>query len=359
MAPGIIYPTSQLRHFRSANRSSARVISFLPMGTARDGTLGTLVPSASGPDSAFVTLQTLGFSNVPVVVFGRVCRDSECSRDSRCMHRRTMAHRARRAHDRLSRSAEVAIGSHLRYRSDDVRCPKRTVRHPVSSVRGDILVDSPTAVVSIYSLAPEHVFGAVQMLVMLHHHEQRHAGPLGATLRRFTQFLGGDVFLGLFVSGAALGMVHRFVYSVLAMILGLGLCALCFRYASAEVRMFIIYCFTVFAATMRSPIAGPTTVPLWLLILLQPDNRYLFYPALPLLLAVIWCAVSGPQRGIRAVGIALTAALFIRAGQGFRYRPLPDMDFPQQAKALKSAPAGARMIIPINPPGWSMVLIKK
>jgi hypothetical protein len=70
--------------------------------------------------------------------------------------------------------------------------------------------------------------------------------------------------------------------------------------------------------------------------------------------------MTGPQRPVivRAIGGLLTVAAFIVGTMNWVYPPFHDFEFPRYAKILAEAPSGQEVIIPINPPGWTMTLRK-
>jgi len=55
--------------------------------------------------------------------------------------------------------------------------------------------------------------------------------------------------------------------------------------------------------------------------------------------------------------VALLLLLPIGIYQDWRYPPFQDLHFPVYAAQFEQAPAGTKIIIPINP-GWSMELTK-
>lgn len=204
---------------------------------------------------------------------------------------------------------------------------------------------------SLVVLAVAASGSVIQLIVMHHNQAQRFSGYLGASPALFVRILGGDVFLGaLFGSvpwGSRLPAHTCFVVTVL----GLCVCAYCFRSTSLEIRLFFLYCLTLFVAGLHSPAVAPTNTPLWFVLLPQHSSRYFFYPTLPLLFSLVWCAGYARARLFRIAGVALTILLCASVWKDWRYPPLPDMHFPREVAAFESAPAGTNMAIPINPIG--------
>lgn len=201
----------------------------------------------------------------------------------------------------------------------------------------------------------------LQLSLLRHYQVARHARYLGASFGMFARLLGGDVFLG-----ALIGTSHRLydsplVVPIVLMIVGLAICAYCFRFASVEVRLFFVYCASIFAASLRSPLVPATPESLWYAIAIQPSMRYWFFPSLPFLFAVLWCAFFARNRAARVTGVLLALIMCRGIIKDWEMGPLVDMHFAQYAAAFEAAKPGTHVIIPLNPPTgeWKMDLIKK
>jgi len=86
----------------------------------------------------------------------------------------------------------------------------------------------------------------------------------GANLVRFTGILGGQIFLSaeLGVRSVArlyfFGDRHTLLYlECVAMILGFAVCLYCFRYASIELRLFLLFAAGILIMALIRPITGP------------------------------------------------------------------------------------------------------
>lgn len=200
---------------------------------------------------------------------------------------------------------------------------------------------------------------AVQFSLMLHFKEARHHLYLGASVAKFIRMLGGDIFIGMLRGSVAYGFYKPLIVSLIAAIVGLVLIVYCARLASLELRLFFVYCFVVLGTSLRSPLTPIVDVPLWTLVLSTPSLRYWFFPGLAFLFAILWCAMYARSHIVRWTAFALIAVLCTGIVQDWRLRPLMNLNFPTYAAAFDSAQPGTRVVIPLNPKGWQMELIKK
>lgn len=207
---------------------------------------------------------------------------------------------------------------------------------------------------------------AVQFSLMMHFKEARHHLYLGASVAKFIRMLGGDVFIAMLRGSVAYGFYKPFLICLVAAIVGLGLIAYCFRSTTLELRLFLIYCFVVLAAGLRSPLTPVVNVPLWTLVLSSASLRYWFLPGLAFLFAILWCASFARSRIVRITSFVLIAVLCTGIVQDWRLKPLANLNFPAYAAIFQTATPGTHVIIPLNPapvnPGdqlWQMELTKK
>ncbi len=192
----------------------------------------------------------------------------------------------------------------------------------------------------------------------------------GANLIRLAGILGGQIFLSaeLGVRSVArlyfFGDRHTLLYlECVAMILGFAVCLYCFRHASIELRLFLLFAAGILMMALSRPIAGPDlSFPQWEYLQLPGrSSRYYFFPILAFYAALIWIASAGGSR-LRSVPRYLALALLLLVPVGayrdWRYPAFTDFHFQTYAAAFERAPSGSRIIIPLNPQGWEMRLVK-
>lgn len=199
----------------------------------------------------------------------------------------------------------------------------------------------------------------VQLIVLLNHYSDRNRGHLGATLALFIRLLGGNAFIGTLLGSRSWGLICPLAVSAFVLILGSALCIYCARCSGAAVQMFFIYCFLIFFAGIRSPGIEPVAGGLWPALLQIPSQRYVFFPGLAFLFAVLWSAGFARNRAARWTGIALSAVLCVGIWSDWRIPPMPRFNMLRASNILKQAKPGERVVLPINPQPWFMVLIKK
>lgn len=201
---------------------------------------------------------------------------------------------------------------------------------------------------------------AIQISYLVHNPHVRSCGKLGATPALFVKLLGGNSFLGLLLGSRTYGLLLPLASSLLILLAAIGLCAYCARFAGIEVTLFFVYCFTIFAAGLRSPLICSPIYTQWQALLTQPGQRYSFFPSLAFLFAFLWCAGFARSAPVRAAGCIL-ALVFVCFGvrRDFKIRPaMENWNFPAYAAAFEAAPPGTHMVIPI-PPALTMELTKK
>jgi hypothetical protein len=199
----------------------------------------------------------------------------------------------------------------------------------------------------------------MQLLTVLHHYRERHEGPLGASVVLFVRMLGGNGFIGALLGSRRFGLKLPFAFSAGMLILGIVLCIYCAKSLGPEVRLFFVYCFMIYAAGMRKPLIGYTDAPTWPILLQIPSQRYLYFPSLALLFAILWCAGFARQRALRMTAIALTLVLCVGICVDWRIPPVQLVDSSRQTAAFEAAKPGERVVIPIYPPGWDMKMVKR
>jgi hypothetical protein len=87
-------------------------------------------------------------------------------------------------------------------------------------------------------------------------------------------------------------------------------------------------------------------------------TRYWYIPRLAVLALLVWTTGARRPAWIR---FAAATAILLVIGSAFahwRYPAWPDQNFPKYAHAFERVPAGTQFSIPVNPPGWKIILIK-
>jgi hypothetical protein len=209
---------------------------------------------------------------------------------------------------------------------------------------------------------------AVLQIVFLLLSGSRREADNGATLSRFTNIIGGQVFLS-----SVLGVrttIHLYfendvsyfyLVSLVALILGMAFILYALRHAPVELKLFYFFAAMVLALAMKHPLASfEARFKQWELMQIPGcGNRYYFFPMLAFLATPIWMLTNPVSKSRLARCAALVILLLLPIGicRDFRYKAFKDSNFQVQAAEFERAAPGTQIIIPIDP-GWDMRLIK-
>ena len=195
----------------------------------------------------------------------------------------------------------------------------------------------------------------VELLLAVFSHT-RQTAELGASLLRLATILGVQIF---FPSLLGIGTLRALgpaefqtirVLGISMLVIGLGPLLYALWCAPFELKMFMLFGFSVLALGLARPLAGPPDYPQWLYLCVPGrGNRYFFFPMLGYLTALFWIASGAPIKALRYVAIALLCLLPIGIYQDWAYPPFDDDHFQQYAQQFKQAATGTRLSIPINP----------
>lgn len=206
----------------------------------------------------------------------------------------------------------------------------------------------------------------LQTLVLALSHSRRPA-PNGATLTRFVEIVGGQVFLSS-ILGLRTSIQWFFAHvewllvaQGIALVIGLAIVGYALWRGPLPLKLFIFYSYLSLALAMIHPVASfGAEHPQWQL-LLTPGvaNRYYFFPMLAFFAALIWIAANAlPYAKLaRYAAIGVLALLPIGIVRDWRYKPFVDYNFKAFAADFDRAAPGTTFSIPINP-DWQLVLIK-
>ncbi len=197
-------------------------------------------------------------------------------------------------------------------------------------------------------------------LLVLDSGSRSHAA-LGADPALFVRILAGHIYFGSLIGAnglAANASREAFGLFACAAACGTTFVAVCFARGTAEMRLFLALTVLLLAASLVSPVAYPPPgVTRWELLARVPGIRYWFFPTL----ACAWSVVSGIRsRGeiLRPVSSILLCLMLIGIVRDWRSPALRDLNYAEFAKRFASAPPGTVMIIPEDPAGWDMRLVK-
>jgi hypothetical protein len=218
--------------------------------------------------------------------------------------------------------------------------------------------------ISLAALLPGAV---IQALTVLFSHA-RPAAPNGANWHRLIRILGGQIFMSpLLGNMTLLHMTWRhfpnyvFARESIAFVIGLAVLFYALRYAPTEVKLFILFGFTVLSLSLAHPIPGLAHETQWeLLAFPGHGNRYYFLPSISFLVALAWIASCASKIPRRIAGVLL---LMLPLGivRDWCYPDFADLHFKEYALRFEALAPGAKIEIPLNPVNaahWTMELTK-
>jgi hypothetical protein len=185
--------------------------------------------------------------------------------------------------------------------------------------------------------------------------------PLGANLEMFTRIFGGNVILGALLGRTRLAIMPGYgalLFLAFATAAGLAIMIVVFFKAEMELKLFMVFASMLLFVSLVRPTAYPTPgTTVWEMFAQASDIRYWVMPSLAFAWCVLWCARSGTVF-LRIVSVVLLFVMSFSAAINWKHPALPDLQFVEFARAFEASPPGTVMIIPENPTGWQMRLVK-
>jgi hypothetical protein len=185
---------------------------------------------------------------------------------------------------------------------------------------------------------------------------------LGASPSWFIRILGGQVYLGTLLGGNQISLRPGQSFLIFLACVAIGgtvIIAICLAKSNVEMKLFLLFSAAILAVSLLSPKAQPPGgMSVWNLLAAAPQSHYWFFPTLAFAWSLVWCLNSRIQL-LQIAAAALLLLMFVGFFRDWRYHAFDDLQFANHAKRLAAAPQGAVILIPINPPGWRMELIKR
>src|SRR6185437_10512827 len=170
-------------------------------------------------------------------------------------------------------------------------------------------------------------------------------------------FLFGTLNGGNILTAPSVQPVETMALATFVLIAGISLAIYALLNAPLELKLFVCFAALVLAAALRR-LHCDSGWDWQSLMSVSYATRYWYIPRLAVLAVLVWMVGGARPMWLRAAGIV---AIFLLAGSafsGWRYPAWPDQDFPKYAHAFEHVPAGTQFSIPVNPPGWKIILVK-
>jgi hypothetical protein len=183
---------------------------------------------------------------------------------------------------------------------------------------------------------------------------------LGASPALLIKILSRQVFLGAIEGGkhpVAQFTDQSLLLSSAIVVTGVAVLMWAFCVGPLELRCFLVFGFTIFAAGLASPLTSPGPSQ-WEVLFHADGARYWLFPML-VFMAVLVRLLSAHARPLRWAAAVTLLACFPGIVRDWRMPAYEDLNFSAHARAFSQAPPGATVTIPINPPGWKMRLVKR
>jgi hypothetical protein len=124
-------------------------------------------------------------------------------------------------------------------------------------------------------------------------------------------------------------------------------------------RRFTFFSGALFAASLAHPIVYQVKgAYAWEILTKTPGAHYWFLPSLAFGWSILYCFRSRNQLAQIAAG-CLAFFMVIGVVRDYRVPAFTDLRFPEYAAYLHETPKGAIIVIPQNPNGWQMKLVKR
>lgn len=85
--------------------------------------------------------------------------------------------------------------------------------------------------------------------------------------------------------------------------------------------------------------------------------RYWFFPTLACVWTILWAARSRIE-ALQAASVILLCVMCLGIVRDWKQPALKDLRFAESARSFEAAPPGTMMVMPENPQGWNMRLVK-
>jgi hypothetical protein len=186
--------------------------------------------------------------------------------------------------------------------------------------------------------------------------------PLGASVEWFLRILAGQIYLGSMVGKNDLASLGRMPFLLVIAIAGSSLMVYCCYKARIEWKLILLFAALLFAASLRSPMSPrpPAGVGVWRLIAGFQGFRYWFFPTLAFSWTCVWFAFEESQNHRRRLaGTLLLCLMLVGVLRDWKDPAFEDMHFASYVGKLQGSSKGTVVVIPENPAGWDVQLVRR
>lgn len=192
----------------------------------------------------------------------------------------------------------------------------------------------------------------------------RSASTLDASFSLLSQIVSSKIIFGAILNNSITNhfiLNNSLICILLFLILSISL-FISFIHGKKEIRGIILFVTLMLCASLSKPMISMTE-PQWPLFLLIPNagERYFIISNILFFSYILYLLPNKPIPKLKNRFILCIPLILIGITiPFFRISPLPNQHYEQQIiEKYYPAPVGSQVIININPPGWTMQLIKK
>lgn len=198
----------------------------------------------------------------------------------------------------------------------------------------------------------------IQLGALFLHDSSRYHTVLGIGVKLFIRILAGQIYLGTLLGANVLSALIPFATLLIVACVGTAAILLAAQ-ISLPMRRFAFFSAALFLASLAHPIVYQVKgVPAWEILNKTPGAHYWFLPSLVFGWSIVYCCRSRSQLVQIAAG-CLAFLMVIGVFRDYRAPAFADLKFPEYAARLHEAPKGATVVIPQNPNGWQLKLVKR
>jgi hypothetical protein len=198
----------------------------------------------------------------------------------------------------------------------------------------------------------------IQIAIVSHQPARLHR-PLGANIDLLVRMIGGNVVGEALLGTFAFSSVLPVIFLGMAAILCVSLVAYCFGHAHLEWKLFLAYCWAIFAASLLNPLVEGNATTSWELLLTDFAARYWFLPMLAFVWSAAWCATDARSGLFRKIAIGTMVCLPLGVIHDWHCPSIADDHSAVFLDRMQNAKPGEHVVFPIEPEGWQIELVKK
>lgn len=194
--------------------------------------------------------------------------------------------------------------------------------------------------------------------ILLTSSSERSPAPLGASISLLARIVSYRIIGGTFLSNDTISILgQQPFYDILLTGVLAGTLLLLFLYQGWRVRSSMIFFLLILGCSLAKPMMS-IDQPQWPIFLVAGAGERYFFTTNFAFFCMLLLLISFIRRG-KYIAITLFVCMIPLCASYFAIQPLVDFGYKGYITRFESTSSGVSVYIPINPPGWNMVLKKK